>query len=120
SALLLGGYASWWVGGNIPLVPLVLLGGLAVVRKIRRFDLVLSFMIAALVSIVVTTPGTTVSNAVSLALLHTSLFFFAFIMLTEPLTTPVTKKLRMVYGAIVGILFAPAVHIGSLGSSPEL
>jgi ferredoxin-NADP reductase len=41
-------------------------------------------------------------------------------MITEPLTTPPTRGLRILYGAIVGFLFAPAVHIGTLYFTPEL
>jgi len=52
--------------------------------------------------------------------LHSSLFFLAFVMLTEPLTTPPTALLRIVYGAIVGFFFAPNVHIGSLYLTPEI
>ena len=41
-------------------------------------------------------------------------------MITEPLTTPPTRRWRMVYGAIVGALFSPFVVIGPISSSPEL
>ena len=41
-------------------------------------------------------------------------------MLTEPLTTPPTRSRRIIYGAFVGVLFAPWVHIGSIYSTPEL
>ena len=40
--------ASWWIG-NGWMAPFVLLGGLLVVRKIGRLDLVLSFLLTALV-----------------------------------------------------------------------
>jgi Na+-transporting NADH:ubiquinone oxidoreductase subunit NqrB len=44
--------ASWWVG-NASMLPFVLIGGLLVVRKIGRSDLVLSFLITtATVSLV--------------------------------------------------------------------
>ncbi|WP_292166915.1 hypothetical protein [Mesorhizobium sp.] len=36
SALLLDQPATWWVGGNLALLPLVLLGGMLIVRKLRR------------------------------------------------------------------------------------
>jgi ferredoxin-NADP reductase len=49
-----------------------------------------------------------------------SIFFFSFVMLTEPLTTPPTKKLQSLYGAFVGILFAPQFHIGSFYTTPEI
>jgi ferredoxin-NADP reductase len=41
-------------------------------------------------------------------------------MLTEPLTTPPTRAMRIAYGSIVGLLFLPALHVGSLYSTPEL
>ncbi len=41
-------------------------------------------------------------------------------MLTEPLTLPPTRDLRLIYGALVGALIVPQMHIGSLYSTPEL
>lgn len=101
--------ASWWVG-TTAMLPLVLIGGLLVVRKLRRFDLVLSFLVAALL----------MGMSPKTMILGTPLLFFSFIMITEPLTTPPKRWLRIVYGALVGVLFAPAVHIGSVYSTPEL
>jgi ferredoxin-NADP reductase len=51
---------------------------------------------------------------------YSPLFFFAFVILTEPLTTPPTRALRIAYGALVGLLFAPEVHIGSFYITPEI
>ena len=51
--------------------------------------------------------------------IYSPLFFFAFVMLTEPLTTPPTKRLQIWYGALVGLLFAPQTHIGSIYFTPE-
>jgi ferredoxin-NADP reductase len=120
TAFFLGQYASWWVGGNLPLLAFVVIGGLLVVRKIKRFDLVISFGSAALASIVLTNLAFNPFITAEKALIHTSIFFFAFVMLTEPLTTPPTRALRIAYGAIVGALFSPAIHIGSIYSTPEL
>ena len=41
-------------------------------------------------------------------------------MITEPLTTPSSRILRIFYGILVGLLFAPQVHVGALYFSPEL
>lgn len=122
TALAINQSASWWVGGNIPMMPFILLGGFLMVRKIRRVDLVVSFFVAALITIAGTTilRGNDLVAGVTKALLHAPIFFFAFVMLTEPLTTPPTKILRIYYGALVGFLFAPAIHIGSIYSTPEL
>ncbi len=109
--------ATWWVA-TIPLLPLVVAGGLLIVRKIRRFDLVVSFTVAALATTVATSADAMTS--ISQTLLHSSFFFFAFVMLTEPLTTPPNRALRILYGALVGFLIAPNIHIGSLYVTPEL
>jgi ferredoxin-NADP reductase len=41
-------------------------------------------------------------------------------MLSEPLTTPPTKRLQVTYGALVGAIFGLQFSIGSLYSTPEL
>jgi len=113
--------ASWWIG-NAVMMPFVLVAGILVVRKIKRAALVWSFMIIAIgLSLFLTfLRQSNAMNTLGTLFLHSSLLFFAFIMLTEPLTTPPTKKLQIMYGALVGFLFVPQVHIGSIYSTPEL
>jgi hypothetical protein len=53
-------------------------------------------------------------------LVESPIFFFAAIMLTEPLTAPPTQKLKRIYGVIVGMLFIPQIHLGPIYSTPEL
>ncbi len=120
SAIVINQSATWWIGGNLPLFPFVFLGGLLIVRKIRRFDLVISFSIVALLTILVTTDSKNILTPLTQTLLNSSFFFLAFVMLTEPLTMPPTRTLRMMYGAIVGLLFAPDMHLGSFYFTPEL
>ncbi len=120
SALVIGQSATWWVGGNLPLLPFVVAGGLLVVRKLQRFDLVTAFAAALFVAVAATAPAADMLTGFSETILHSAFFFFAFAMLTEPLTTPPTRALRIAYGAFVGFLFAPNVHFGSLYLSPEL
>lgn len=121
TALALNQSASWWVGTTW-IAPVILIGGLLLVRKLRRSDLVFSFFVAALL----TTAAFTVTKngdllkTVDVIVLQSSLLFFAFVMLTEPLTTPPTVRLQILYGALVGVLFAPQIHIGSVYSTPEL
>lgn len=121
TSLGLGQAASWWVG-TLSMLPFVLLGGLLIVRKIRRFSLALSFLIASLGIIIFGTviKGGDLAAIISESLLYSPLFFFAFVMLTEPLTTPPTRKLQMVYGGLVGILFSPQIHFGSFYTTPEI
>lgn len=113
--------ASWWIG-TLYLLPFVLIGGFLIVRKIRRTDLVVSFIATALISIAVfgLLHGQSLTALSRIALFDSPLFFFAFVMLTEPLTTPPTRLLQIVYGALVGFLFAPQVHIASLYTTPEI
>jgi ferredoxin-NADP reductase/Na+-translocating ferredoxin:NAD+ oxidoreductase RnfD subunit len=120
TAFTIGQSASWWVGGNLPLLIFVFIGGILIVRKMRRLDLVLAFFVAAAVMIIVTTLSENPFVTLEKAILHSPIFFFAFVMLTEPLTTPPTQGLQIAYGALVGLLFAPAIHIGGVYSTPEL
>lgn len=111
--------ASWWAGGTLALLPPIILGGILVARKIRRFDLMIAFIVSAIASVVVA-HGWESWSLVQGLVLHTPLLFFAGIMLTEPLTLPPTRDGRLIYGALVGILLAPTTQIGSLSFSPEL
>ena len=121
TSLFLGQSASWWVG-NIPMLPIVVIGGLMVVRQLRRFDLVWTFLMtvmAALLGFAIFTHGNLAATVRELTL-HSPLFFFAFAMLTEPLTTPPTRHLQMWYAAVVGFLvqyFLYAVSRAQLGGS---
>jgi ferredoxin-NADP reductase len=118
TALALGTPASWWVGGNLQLAPIVLVGGLLVVRKLRRFDLVAAFTVVVLGTIAVANPSQPL-NAMLQALEYTPLMFFAFVMLTEPLTMPNGRLRRVIFAAFVGLLFSPAIHFGSAIITPE-
>lgn len=113
--------ASWWVGGNLALLPFVLLGGLLIVRKLQRGNLIYAFFVAAFISVMgLASVSTNPFSAVGQALLHSPILFFAFVMLTEPLTTPPTKFRQIIYGGLTGLLFGPNVHFGSVYSTPEL
>lgn len=113
--------ASWWVG-TPSMLPFVIIGGILVIRKIRRTDLFLSFSISALATVVIFAliNGGSVASTLILTLKNSAFFFFAFIMLTEPLTSPTTKWMRVAFGVLVGILSAPALHVGSIYSTPEI
>lgn len=119
--LVINQSAAWWIGTPV-LLPFVLLGGLLLVRKLRRFRLVGSFMAAAMAVTLVGAlfDGSSLYGAFSTLFLYSPFFFFAFVMLTEPLTTPPTDDLRNLYGAFVGVLFAPAFHIGPFYTTPEI
>jgi ferredoxin-NADP reductase/Na+-translocating ferredoxin:NAD+ oxidoreductase RnfD subunit len=112
--------ASWWIGGNVWLLPLVLIGGLVITRKIQRFDLVLTFLVVAFGTISMHSWPESPLDVAQKIVLHTPIFFFGMIMLTEPLTTPPTRGRRIAYGALAGLLYGPFVHVGGVYSTPEL
>jgi ferredoxin-NADP reductase len=120
SGFLLGQPATWWVGGNIQLLPVVLIGGVLVVRKLQRLDLVATFAVVALVTTLATAEPSRYAMVLTETLRSSPLFFFAFVMLTEPLTAPTMRLPRLVFAALVGFLFAPNVHVGSFYLTPEL
>jgi ferredoxin-NADP reductase/Na+-translocating ferredoxin:NAD+ oxidoreductase RnfD subunit len=121
TALTTNQTASWWVG-TAPMLPFVLIGGILVGRKLRRFDLIASFFLAACLTIVLASllNREQIIASVQYMLLSSPMLFFAFVILTEPLTAPPTRRLQVVYGALVGFLFTPQFHIGSLYTTPEI
>lgn len=114
------GLASWWVG-TLSMLPFELLG-LLIVRKIRRYDLIFYFFLTALITIGLFTMigGGDLFTSLKATVTASSIFFFAFVMLTEPLTSPPTKNLQGIYGALVGVMFAPQFHVGSFYTTPEI
>ncbi|GER86102.1 hypothetical protein KDW_02640 [Dictyobacter vulcani] len=121
TAFALNESASWWVG-TASMAPVVIIGGVLIARKLRQLDMTIIFCAVALVvvSIFTVLQGKPIVTELKQLLLLSPLFFFAFIMLTEPLTAPPTKNLRWIYAIIVGILFVPQIHFGSFYLTPEL
>jgi len=121
TSLTINQSASWWIG-NAYMAPLVLIVGILIVRKIKRSDLVWSFFIAAILTILAFNffKGGNPLIILRITFLSSPLMFFAFVMLTEPMTTPPTRNLRILYGLLTGFLIAPAIHLGSIYSTPEL
>jgi Na+-translocating ferredoxin:NAD+ oxidoreductase RnfD subunit len=79
-----------------------------------------AFAIAALSTVAIASPeGDPLRSAGDIAL-HSMFFFFAFVMLTEPKTAPMGRVNRVIYGALVGVLFAPEIHLGSWYTTPEI
>lgn len=115
------GFVGWWVGSTV-LLPFVIVLGLLVVRKIRRFALFATFVVASLLAMAITTvtTGGDVVYILWQMIISWPLVFFGTIMLTEPATTPPTQRLQIIYGIIVGVLFSSQFHIGPLFATPEL
>lgn len=123
SAFILGlfgiGSMIWWVATPVLTIFCVILGFL-IVRKIRRFQMVLVFLIVALCSLYFVFSFPNNEGTFFLEILSSwPLIFFTTIMFTEPLTTPPTKKTQMIYAVLTALLFSSQIHIGPLFSTPE-
>lgn len=110
-------YPSWWVGTAV-ITPIVLIGGLLILRKMQRFILSGVFVIISLAILL----GETLSNSSGnetrilwLALSASPLIFFACIMLIEPLTSPYQAKKYIPYTVLVAMLYS----INEFKFSPE-
>lgn len=121
TAFFLGRSANWWIG-DAYMMPLVLIGGLLIVRKIQREHLVFTFFATAILVILGFTllNNGSITQALSNTIFNSSLPFFMFVMLTEPLTSPSRKSMQIIFGMLVGFLFAPQVQLGPIFSTPEL
>lgn len=120
TALFAGQAASWWVGGAL-MLPFVLVGGALLVTKLQRWAVVLTFLgLASVFTIALSASiGTLASTMVSLVV-QTPLLFFAFVMVTEPLTLPGKRSAQMWYAGLIALMFPPQVHLGSFFLTPEL
>lgn len=116
-----GQSAGWWIG-NAYMMLFVVAGGYLITRKIHREDLVLSFIFTVLLITLVFSilNGNNFAATINQIIFHSSLFFFAFFMLTEPLTTPPGNILQILYGGLTGILYIPQIHFGNIYTTPEL
>ncbi len=106
---------SWWGTSNYILAGIM---GLVIVYKLRRFHLVLPFLAvhAAAMAVLLMSPDQLASHVISGALL-----FFAFYMLVEPITSPIRRNSRIIFGVLAGLFAAllyvvwlPAMLIGAL------
>lgn len=105
--------ASWWVG-NSALWPFTLVFGLLVVRKIRRFPLLITFATVAIVLQVVTfaVTGVPVMANLQSVLVASPLIFLGTIMLTEPATMPPRRSMQVLFAALVAVLYVESWKIG--------
>lgn len=117
--------ATWWVG-TASMMPFVLVGGLLVMRKIQRGSLIVTFLIAYLILVSIAAllhngSFSTVVTTWQISFLQSPLFFFSFVMLTEPLTSPSTQKLRHYYAILTAFLYAtPQLRLFTFVFTPEM
>ncbi len=120
AAIVLHQSASWWVGDSYLLLPLVAAGGILILQRLAYADLLLGFGAVVLGLAVSGSDWSKAASSISLMLFHSSFFFFAFVMLTEPRTAPLGRWRRMAFGALTGLLYSPLAHLGSFYFTPEV
>ncbi|MBH2007273.1 hypothetical protein I8H83_01565 [Candidatus Saccharibacteria bacterium] len=109
--------AFWWVGTPL-LLPVVVVAGVLIVSKTRRYLLASTFTATALITsaIVALISDYPLVDAIRLDLLSGPLVFFAAIMLTEPFTAPATRGRQLIYATFVGILYSSQLPLVSMPS----
>ena len=110
--------ATWWVA-TLFLLPVVLIVGLLVTWKLRHFWMVGIYMFVSLALAVISAKlgGHDGGEAVKSAIISGPLIFAGTIMLTEPLTSPTTRRGQTIYALLVGVL--GGLHLGWL-SKPDV
>lgn len=107
-------FPSWWVGTKF-MTPLVVIGGILILRKMKRFTLAGLFLVVYLLYLIFATSAGSNGHFLWLELISTQVLFFAIVMLTEPLTSPVAARYYLPYGLLVALLYS----ITRLKLSPE-
>ncbi len=123
AGLVLHRPVSWWVGDYVLLLPVVVLGGILILQRLKYYDLLLSFAAVTILATLVSNWShglAAAANAAYLTAVHSTFLFFAFVMLTEPRTAPLGRWRHIAYGGLVGLLFAPTSHVGTYYFTPEV
>ncbi len=116
--------ATWWVG-TAAMLPGVIVSGVLVMLKTRRTEVVLTFLIvyAVIISVMEIADGqslATLADAWRLSVVQSPLLFFAFIVMTDPITIPSHRLVRPAYVAFVALLYAaPELRFLPFGLVPE-
>jgi glycine betaine catabolism B len=118
--VLLKGSASWWIGDNATILPLVIVGGVLVLTRLHYYELVASFVVVVLGLTFINTPMARLMTSETTMVVHSAFCFFLFVMLTEPRTVPIGRWRQVAYGALIGGLWYPYTHLGDYYFTPEV
>lgn len=118
--MFLNSGAIWWIA-TPAMLPLVILVGLFIVRKIRRFTMFFTFLSVSITTFLLFSifKGKDIADDLQIFFLSFPVIFLGTVMLTEPVTTPPTRKLQMVYASIVGFIFSLQTPLGHFYPTPE-
>jgi len=116
--------ATWWVGTAV-MLPAVIVCGFAVMLKTRHTAVVLTFLgvfavIVSAAELADTGSLATMTQAWRFSVVYSALLFFAFILMTDPITIPSNRLVRPAYVSLVAVLYAtPEIRSLPFGFLPE-
>lgn len=104
-SIIFGVSHTWWISS--PLI-LVLIFGVFIIWRLKRFDLTLSFLVCYyfINTAIELAQGAQFSEIYYTVINGGVVYFFSMYMLIEPKTHPKEKKQRIMYGVLVAALFA--------------
>ncbi len=97
SIYLFNTFDEWWGASNIYVI---ILGGLFVMGKLRRIYLPVTFLLTFLLLLFISKPAGFLTSTIS----NYALFFFAFIMLPEPQTSPLKTQSKIIFALLTASL----------------
>ncbi len=111
---------SWWAANPTLFVPLLILG-ILVVMKVRKWVPVLAFVGVSFIIYLAEAMsyGDVVTTSVKTFFTSWPTLFLAFFMLTEPFTMPAKKDAQFLYGGVVGFLSNTSMFMGLIHITPE-
>ncbi len=119
AAIVVDQPATWWFAATIQLLPFVVLGGLLVAYKTRRFAMIGAYVAANLIVTLITASPYRMISGLSDAILYGPLLFVGFALLTDPMTSPVHRHLQIAFAVVVGLASSTNLHIGDIYATPE-
>lgn len=110
--LIFGTVSTWWISAPFYLV---LLFGIFILWRLKRFDLTISFLAAYyILHSFIPNPTASMPMMFNTQMMmrdfyqsftnQSTIFFFAMFMLIEPKTNPVARKQRIFYGILVALM----------------
>ena len=111
---------SWWAANPTLFIPLVVLG-VFVVMKVRKWVPVFAFVGVSLIIYMAESMsyGDAVGASLSTFFFSWPTLFLAFFMLTEPFTMPGKKDAQFLYGGLVGFLSNTTIFASMIAITPE-
>lgn len=111
---------SWWAANPTLFIPLLILG-ILIVMKIRKWVPVLAFVGVSLVIYLAEAMsyGDVFTSSLRTFFMSWPTLFLAFFMLTEPFTMPAKKDAQFLYGGVVGFLSNTSMFSGFIHITPE-